>query len=254
MNIGLISGRAPPNLIINSETVTVETAYGPIEMEIARCNGHEIYFVARHGPEANIPPHKVNYHGNIQALSDCQIEYLISVGTVGSLNQQMKTGDIVIPHDFIDITKNRNYSFFDKQRVHMDLSNPFCPTLRNLLITQSKKTKSLTIHDKGIYLVTEGPRLETPAEIKMYSSFADIVGMTLVPEVTLTHEKGLCYVSICLVCNMAAGIQKKLPANEITDVYHQKASVITELIKTFITNYKTDDVCCCKADLSKADL
>jgi len=241
MKIGLISGRAPPNLIINSENVTVDTAYGPIEIEIAQCNGHEIYFVARHGPEANIPPHKVNYHGNIQALSDCHTDYVISVGTVGSLDPHMKTGDIVIPHDFIDITKNRKYSYFDKQRVHVDLSNPFCPTLRKILSTQSKKSKSLTIHDKGVYLVTEGPRLETPAEIKMYSPFADIVGMTLVPEVTLAHEKGLCYVSICLVCNMAAGLQKELPANEITDVYHQKAPDITELIKTFITSYKTDE-------------
>ena len=254
MKIGLISGTAPPNLIINSETVKVETIYGPIEIEIAQYHGHEIYFVPRHGPKSNVPPHKVNYHGNIQALSDCHLDYIISVGTVGSLNLNMKIGDIVIPHDFIDVTKNRNYSYFDEQRVHIDVSNPFCPSLRKMFIAQSTKTTSLTIHDKGVYLVTEGPRLETPAEIKMYSPYADIVGMTLIPEITLAREKGLCYVSLCLVCNMAAGLQKELPANEIIDIYHQKATDITGLIKTFITNYRIDEECCCKANLSKADL
>ena len=254
MKIGLISGRAPPNLINNSEDVTVETVYGSVEVKIAEVAGHEVFFVGRHGSKGNLPPHKVNYRGNIQALSVSHVNYIISVGTVGSLNKNMKPGHMVIPHDFIDITKNRNYSFYDDKRVHVDMSNPFCTALRDMLIAQSKKIKSVSVHDDGVYLVTEGPRLETPAEIALYKSYADVVGMTLAPEVILAREKGVCYASLCVVCNMAAGFQKGLPASEIAQVYDKIAPMISTLIRDVLIEYDSEEVCGCQADLAQASL
>lgn len=255
MKIGLISGRVPPNLISNSEDVTIETDYGSVEVKIAEVAGHEVCFVGRHGPKRNLPPHKVNYRGNIQALSASHVDYIISVGTVGSLNKTMKPGHLVIPHDFIDVTKHRSYSFYDDKRVHVDMSNPFCTTLRDEFIAQSKKIKSLSVHDHGVYLVTEGPRLETPAEITMYTSYADVVGMTLTPEVILAREKGVCYASLCVVCNMAAGLQKGLPASEIVQIYDTIAPMISTLIRDVIIAYDPEEGACeCQADLAQASL
>jgi 5'-methylthioadenosine phosphorylase len=254
MNIGVISGSEPPNLINDSDKVSVDTVYGSVQVKISDIEGNKVFYISRHGPEANRPPHKVNYRANIQALTASNVKYIISFGTVGSLNKKMIPGHIVIPNDFIDITKKRDYTFHDDKRVHIDMSHPFCNELRNAVIDQAEKSSSITIHEKGTYLVTEGPRLETPAEIRMYQSFADIVGMTLVPEVVLARENGICYVSLCLICNMAAGLQSSLPASEISQIFTQKASVISELLKHLILTYKPKDSCICKTDYSMASL
>jgi 5'-methylthioadenosine phosphorylase len=134
------------------------------------------------------------------------------------------------------------------------MSHPFCNGLRNAAITQAKKNRDITLHEHGIYLVTEGPRLETPAEICMYQSYADVVGMTLVPEVILARENGICYVSLCLVCNMAAGLQSGLPASEIAQIFTQKATILSDLLKNIISTYRPTGTCICKTDFSTASL
>jgi 5'-methylthioadenosine phosphorylase len=174
---------------------------------------------------------------------------------VGSLKKNIKPGDFVIPHDFIDYTKTRIYTFFDDKRVHVDMTDPYCTPLRNILINTAKKTVSAKIFDKGVYIATEGPRLETAAEIGFFSKFADVVGMTGVPEVVLARERGICYASLCVVCNMAAGLQSKLTADEIKTLYKEKEPVISKILKFAIESL--DDKkrnCNCKDILSKASL
>ena len=107
-----------------------------------------------------------------------------------------------MPHDFVDFTKTRPYTFFDDRQLHVDMTNAFCPALRDAIIRAAKTMKSITLHEKGIYLTTEGPRLETPSEIKYFSQFADIVGMTCVPEIVLAREKGMCYTSLCALAHV----------------------------------------------------
>ena len=254
MKIGLISGRSIPKFLKNPEEVIIETAFGEVNAKIASVGDHEVFFIQRHGAQGNLPPHKVNYRGNIQALFASHVDYIISVGTVGSLNPQMMPGYVVIPHDFIDGTKNRVYSYFDAQRVHVDMSESFCPQVRASLIEQAKAMNGLTVHEKGVYLVTEGPRLETPAEIKMFQSVADIVGMTLVPEISLARERGLCYASFCLVCNRAAGLQKRLPADEIAQVFTEKEPLISKVLENVIIHFENIGRCCCQLDVTKASL
>ncbi len=254
MKIGVISGSEPPNLMNDSESVHVETAFGTVQIKISNINENRVFFIARHGDEGNLPPHKINYRANIQALSASHVDFIISIGTVGSLNNKMRPGHFVIPQDFIDITKRREYTFHDDKRIHIDMSHPFCNGLRNAVIAKTKKNRDITLHEHGIYLVTEGPRLETPAEIRMYQSYADVVGMTLVPEVILARENGICYVSLCLVCNMAAGLQSELPASEITQIFNQKATILSDLLKNIITTYRPTGTCICKTDCSTASL
>ena len=256
MRIGIIGGQSTPSFIKNKESLEIETKYGNIYIQISRLQEHEIFFVQRHGEKSNIPPHKINYRGNIEALAACHVECIFSLGTVGSMKKSIAPGDIVIPHDFIDFTKHRYYTFYDDSRVHIDMTNPFCPFLRNKLIESSEKISSIKMHKNGVYLVTEGPRLETPAEIRYFSEFADIVGMTLIPEITLAREKEMCYASLCIVCNMAAGLQQNmLTANEISVMYKKLEKNVSKLLQTTIESIPDIERNCeCKNLLSGAVL
>jgi 5'-methylthioadenosine phosphorylase len=254
MKIGILCGHRMPDLVKNPEKIKVDTPYGDIALYVSTLGDHEIYFIQRHGESGNLPPHRVNHLGNIHALAVSHVCDVISIGTVGSMNKRIHPGDLVLPHDFIDATKSRPITFYDDQRVHVDMTEPFCSSLRKIVVQNCKNLKGVTVHDTAVYLVTEGPRLETAAEIQLYSSVADIVGMTLAPEVILAREKGMCFVSLCLVCNMAAGLQKRLPADEIIALYTKKEPVISEILNRTILSLDEKQSCSCPSDVSKATL
>jgi 5'-methylthioadenosine phosphorylase len=254
MNIGILCGHPIPDLIQHPEKIYVETPYGTVPLYISPFGGHELFFIHRHGEESNLPPHKINYWANIQAFAASHVHCIFSVSTVGSMKKQIQPGDFVVPHDFLDMTRSRSQTFFDDSRVHVDMTDPFCPSLRKSLLQSCETILKTGFHDNGVYLATEGPRLETAAEIKFFSSSADIVGMTVVPEVVLAREKGICFVSLCLVCNMAAGLQHRLPADEIAQVYAKKESVISRILQRTIEALDENRSCHCSIDIAKATL
>lgn len=254
MRIGILSGHHMLDLMKNPDDIKVHTPYGDIVLRVSTLGKHEVFFVQRHGEFANLPPHRVNHLGNIHALAVSHVSNVFSVGTVGSMQKAIRPGDFVIPHDFIDATKSRPVTFFDDQRVHVDMTEPFCPSLRELMVKTCRNLKDVTVQDHGVYLVTEGPRLETAAEIRLYSKVADIVGMTLAPEVILAREKGMCFASLCLVCNMAAGLQQRLKANEITAIYKKKEPLISNILRLTIQSLDEKQPCLCPSDISKATL
>ena len=245
MKIGIICGYEINELTNNSEKIIVETIYGNVPIKFVKYKKNDIYFINRHGENKNIPPHKINYRANIQALKSCKIDNIISILTVGSMKKKIRAGDFVIPDDFIDFTKSRCLSYFDEDRIHIDMNNPFCPSLRKLLIESCEKIEKIKIHNKGIYITTEGPRLETASEIKYFSNYSDIVGMTLVPEISLAREKGICYVSICIVCNMAAGLQKELSIDEISNTFIERKPQLFNVIQNFLQNIENKNMCKC---------
>ena len=254
MKIGIISGHRISSLIKNSDKMMVETAFGKTLIELSKLGEHEIFFVNRHGEKSNSPPHKVNYRANVQAFAASNVENILSVGTVGSMNKAMQPGDLVIPHDFVDFTKSRPLTFFEDSRIHVDMTDPFCPYLRRLFINSCKKIDGIVFHEKGVYLTTEGPRLETTSEVKLFLNFTDIVGMTLVPEIVLAREKGICYASLCVVCNMATGLQNKLTTDEISEIYNEKDPFVLEALQSTIESIGNKKDCSCKNDLLKATL
>lgn len=254
MKIGIIGGHRIPNLIKNSESILVETSYGNVDIEVSFYKDHTLFFLNRHGKDADIPPHNINYLANIQALAASHVECIFSVGTVGSLKPTIQPGDFIIPHDFIDFTKSRVYTFFEKKRVHVDMTDPYCPIIRKELIAANKDNKKTYLHKNGVYLATEGPRLETAAEITLFSKYADIVGMTAVPEIVLAREKGICYASLCVVCNMAAGLQNRLTTDEITTIYKKKEPLISELLRKSLATLPSKSTCHCKDIVVKATL
>jgi len=245
MKIGLICGQEINELINDSEEIIVETNYGNTLINFKKLENNDVFFINRHGENKKIPPHNINYRANIQALKSCNIENIISIFTVGSMKKTILTGDFVIPNDFIDFTKSRCLTYFENDRVHVDMNNPFCPSLRKLLIESCKIVDDKKIHNRGVYLTTEGPRLETSSEINLFSNYADIVGMTLVPEIILAREQNMCYAALCVVCNMAAGLQNELKTDEISKTFIDKKPVIIKLIKKSINNMENKKKCKC---------
>ena len=246
MKIGVISGHDIHRLFERSEKINVDTSYGSVQFISGVIGDHQVFFVNRHGKNANLPPHKVNYKANIDAFHAAHVDCVFSIGTVGSMNKQILPGDVVIPHDFFDATTSRSLSFFDDKRVHVDMTDPFCPNLRNALIQTCEKNKEITVHKNGIYVTTEGPRLETVSEIRFFATIGEILGMTLVPEVILAREKGLCFASLCLVCNMAAGLQKNLSVDEIRQIFSEKENYLTQILTDTITHLTLESDCECK--------
>ncbi|MCD6542650.1 MAG: MTAP family purine nucleoside phosphorylase [Thermoplasmata archaeon] len=253
MRIAVISGHYIEDLLEKPEKIEIGTRYGDVEVIIGRLEDREIIFLNRHGISSKLPPHRINYLANIEALKIANVDTIISIGTVGSLNPNIKPGYIAIPHDFIDFTKNRTYTFFDDSRTHVDMSEPFCPYLRKILIDTCKE-HSVDFYGRAVYLVTEGPRLETKSEIRFFSNHADVVGMTLVPEVVLAREKEMCYASLTIVCNMAAGLQGKLSAEEIKIFFNEKKKILAQLVKEALMRIEEKRDCRCRESLKEATL
>lgn len=165
-------------------------------------------FLSRHGEKgySRTAPY-VNYRANIYALKEHGIRQIVSWSGPGAINTKYKIGQYVVVDDLIDETKNREYTFFENKGIGFIRQSPvFCSSLRQSIIDSLKSLK-FDYAEGGTYVCTQGPRLETPAEIKKYASFgSDLVGMTLIPEVFLAKELEMCYASICYVTNYAEGI------------------------------------------------
>lgn len=168
----------------------------------------DIVFLPRHGSGHTIPPHKINYRANVWTLKELGVSKIISIAAVGTIRKDLAPGSLVIPDQLIDYTWNRVNTFFEEglnDVVHIDFTHPYCEELRQALIKAGKKAR-LKVSDHGVYGVTQGPRLETAAEIrKLESDGCDMVGMTGMPEAALARELGLCYATCAVSANWAAG-------------------------------------------------
>jgi len=178
------------------------------EIVIMQAGSEHIAFLARHGLEHDIPPHKVNYRANLWALKECGVKSIIGVAAVGGISEKMSPETLVIPDQIIDYTYARKHTYFETEHekvVHIDFTEPYNPSLREKLLTAAQ-SQSIKIIDGGVYAATQGPRLETAAEIqKLKRDGADIVGMTGMPEASLAMEIELEYACCALVVNWGAG-------------------------------------------------
>lgn len=230
----------------------IETPYGTVPVVFTRMKGRRVVFISRHG-ECHLPPHKVNYRAIISAAKRCGAARVISTNTVGSMSSH-SSGCIFLPYDFVEFTKSRCSTFFEDKAVHVDMSQPYCPELRALL-GEAARSLCLTVYE-GIYVCSEGPHLESPAQIKMLRQFGDVVGMTGYPEVVLAKEAALCYASLCIVTNPACGLacKKKLSVSEISDLMKKYSESVREVIYRASQNIPAQRSCDCKDALSDASL
>ncbi len=210
--IGIIGGTGLTKIgsleIIKREVI--HTPYGEPSGVFTRGKlfNQEVTFLARHGYSHRIPPHEINYKANLWAMQHLGVEKIIAFGSVGGITAEMQPEMIVIPDQIIDYTHSRGNTFFEgnpDEVVHVDFTNPYSEELRNALIS-SGKALSVDLIPHGVYAATQGPRLETAAEInKLERDGCDIVGMTAMPEAVLAKELGIDYATCALISNHAAG-------------------------------------------------
>ena len=217
-----------------------QTPYGELSgpLTFGTLNEKNVVFLPRHGNPHIIPPHKINYRANIWALKENSINNIIAVNAVGGITREMYPGRLVIPSQIIDYTSGRNHTYFEdeiNEVTHIDFTHPYNATLRQCLIKASHKIK-LDCHDGATYGATQGPRLETAAEIKrLEQDGCDLVGMTGMPEAALARELEINYASICLVANWAAGITDDIITMEtIEKNLHDGINHVCQLLEATI--------------------
>ena len=188
----------------------LDTPYGSPSAPVLRGKyaGREVLFLARHGHPHRIPPHQVNYRANLWALRQSGAKAVIAVNAVGGIQAAMDTGHFCLPHQVIDYTAGRAHTFYEGELehvTHVDFSHPYDAELREKLAA-ALSAKGYAFSTQGVYGCTQGPRLETVAEIaRMERDGCDIVGMTGMPEAVLARELALPYACLALVVNPAAG-------------------------------------------------
>ncbi len=251
------SGFYNPSFLGKAEKHVVFTEYGEVELFKAEVSRKKVYFLPRHKIGHSLSPSQVNYRANLKALKKLGVKRILATSAVGSLNKLMLPGSLVFLDNFIDFTKNRPTTFYDKEGevYHVDFTEPYCPELRSFLIEAATNLK-LDFHPAAVYVCTEGPRFETPAEIKAFQLLGgDVVGMTGVPEVVLARELEICYAGIGLIANMAAGISKRsLTAEEVVEVISKMNSDIESLLKEVIPLISSMRNCHCATALRKAKM
>lgn len=238
------------------EVVEVTTPYGSVEIVRVEEPRYELYFVPRHGKGHAVPPHKVNYRAIVRALFDLGVERIISTTAVGSLNLEMLPGSIVIPDQIIDMTRCREHTFCEEGRVyHIDMTEPLCSDLRDAL-RRSVAAYGEDAIDGATYVVTEGPRFETPAEIRAFKVLGgDLVGMTLMPECALARELGMCYATVSVVTNLAAGIQgEHLSAREVDELMRDRLPQLSEILRQSFVIVSEEKGCSCASSLEGSEV
>ena len=249
MPVGIIGGTGFLHLDMGPEMRfrDVETPYGYACGATGVVGDRHVIFLPRHGSNYRVPPHKINYRANIDALRRMGCKWVLATNAVGALRPDLKPGDILLPDQFLDFTKWRPSTFFDggeDEVKFVDMTTPYCPDLRNSL-RDALVARGVTPPVSATYVCTEGPRFETPAEIKMFAGFGgDLVGMTGVPEVILAREAGICYASLCIVSNLAAGLKgEPLNSQEVVDIMEERGSFIRDVLFDVVTRLDPEAEC-----------
>lgn len=258
-SIGIIGGTGiyDPTIFNVLDEIEIKTPYGEASDRITLCTFKEkrIAFIPRHGRTHQIPPHKINYQANIWAMKEIGVNVILAPSAVGSLKKEYKPGDIVLPDQFIDFTKKRNYTFYDGPRVcHISQAEPFCPELREIMI-KGLEQLNYKVHPSGTYICIEGPRFSSKAESNYYRTLlkADIIGMTLIPECILAREMEMCYVSISTITDYDVWAETSVSSKEIIETLNRNISKITKLLLTIIPNITEERKSCnCSKSLENA--
>ena len=224
----------------------IKTPYGEpsSSLTLGRLNGVDIIFMARHGDGHTIPPHKINYRANIWALKETGATDVIAVAAVGGIDSRMSPGSLILPDQLIDYSWGRESTFFeeDLEKVtHIDFTNPYSKSLRER-IKNAMLSRNISIIDKAVYGCTQGPRLETAAEIrKLELDGCDLVGMTGMPEAALARELELDYACCAVVVNCAAGIEGGSLSFDLIEKFAEKGMIkIDALLNALTLDMRTD--------------
>lgn len=261
MPIGLIGGSGLYDIdgLAPKEELSLSTPYGEPSSLYRRLvlDGTELIFLARHGIPHATPPHKVNYRANMWGFKSLGVEEIISVGAVGGINSGMRPGSLVVLDQIIDMTMgSRAATFYEGEKVvHVDFTYPYCAGLRDILI-RAAGVAGVPVEERGTYICTNGPRLETAKEILFFSSIgADVVGMTAMPEAVLARELEMCYAGVAVVTNHAAGMGGSvLTTAEVVEAMRHSTEALKALLTAAVARMPEHRSCACKYALKDSML
>ena len=243
-SIGLIGGSGLEELLTEGE----EKVCDNITIFVSKgepASGKNVVFLPRHGKAHDRLPHELDHSANLEVLNGEGARIVIASSAVGSMNENFRPGDLIILDQFIDFSKF-HYTTISKSPRHIDMTEPFCPKLRKILLDAAKAV-GVTIHNGGTYVSVSGPRYETRAEIKAFKALGgDVVGMTVAPEATIAREKGMCYAVVATVTNPAAGISReKLSHNEVIAVMEKSKKNVRRVFEEAIKRIPQEWDCDC---------
>jgi len=257
--VGVIGGYGITDDISIQQRIAVETPFGNPShpVIIGELGGKQVAFLSRHGKGREIPSHQINYRANMFALYRLGVDRVVTATANGSLRTNIAPGDIAIPADYIDETKNRPDTFFQEGPPrHFSSYEPFCPEIRGMLSEQTN-ANSLETHDDCTLVVIEGPRFATEAESRMYRQLgSDIIGGSTYPEVALARELEMCYGNFALITDHdnAYMIDDEPPVSLelIDDVLSDYAKDCTSIIEETVADLQPERCCSCTGHASKA--
>ena len=243
--IGIFGGSGFYSFLDDVHEITIETPYGKTSDKIAigKVNGKNVAFMPRHGKEHTITPEQVNYRANIWAMKQVGVKYLISPCAAGSLQADIKPGDIVFCDQFVDWTfGKRKDTFFEGPIVtHVSPAETYCPKLRKLAINSAHKL-GLSYHKTGTVVVINGPRFSTKAESKFFTSQGwQVINMTQYPEGYLAHEMDMCTLNISLITDYDAGLVSDVDPvshSSVIQVFKSNIEKLKKLLVTIISDFE----------------
>lgn len=224
----------------------LETPYGESSRPVqeGRLGRTSVFFLQRHGSPKTIPPHLINYRANLASLKALGVRDIIAINAVGGISPDMQPGRLVFPDQIIDYTWGRAHTVDEDtsaELMHVDFTEPYDHDLRQSLIGAARQL-DIPHAAAAVHCVTQGPRLETAAEVsRMANDGGDVVGMTGMPEASLAREMGMAYASICMVVNPAAGLgDLPITLDMMREILEREAAVVSGLLSQFVVNYIAD--------------
>jgi 5'-methylthioadenosine phosphorylase len=242
--------------LTNAHAQELDTPFGQVTIETGNFGDQEVVFIPRHGKKHSISPQDINYRGNIYAMKQLGVERILATSVSGSLIPAWGPGTLILIDQFINFTYGRTDTFYpmNGKLAHVDVTDPYCPTLSKMLVASAEKLQ-LNLQRGATYACLNGPRFESRAEIEMVRRLGGhLVGQTNYPECVLARELEICYATVGVVSNYAAGMKSTLTAKEVTENIQKIGQVISDLFTTLIATYPVQEDCSCRHALDEAEL
>jgi 5'-methylthioadenosine phosphorylase len=257
--IGIIGGSGLYDIegLEQVREVRVRTPFGtPSDVVVVGVlDGIRVAFLSRHGRGHRINPGDINYRANLYALKSLGVTHVISVSAVGSMKESIHPGSVVLPDQFIDLTKRRVSTFFDDGIVaHVGFGEPICRSLADDL-EQAGRSVGASLQRGGTYVCMEGPQFSTKAESRLYRQWGvDVIGMTNMPEAKLAREAELCYATVALVTDYDCWheTEEAVTVEAILATLHKNVALAKQLLKAVVPGLKPDRTCACRQALRNA--
>jgi len=256
--IGIFGGSGLYQLFNPDRQVKIHTPYGPTSdlITLAEHQGRKLAFLPRHGSHHTLPPHRIPFRANLWAMKELGVKQIIAPCAVGSLQKDIKVGDLVVADQFIDRTTGRIGTFYEGPQVaHVSMAHPFCPAMGELLY-QTAKDQGYPVHKGGTAVVIQGPRFSTTAESLWFTRMGwHIVNMTMYPEVALARELEICYANISIITDYDAGIlQETAPvsSDEVMKIFAANLEKVKKLLDLVIPQLPQERNCECASALAHA--